>query len=48
MHKLSKKIDDCKTLEKNIPKIALNILYAKKYKYVQLILQKLSGNKRNK
>ena len=48
MNKLSEKIDDCKTLEKNIPEIALNISYAKKYKYVHLISQKLSGNKSNK
>ena len=35
------KMDDWKTFGKNNPTIALNILYLKKKKYVQLIYQKL-------
>ena len=42
------KTDDWKTFEKNNPTIALNTLYIKKKKYVQLIPQKLIQILKNK
>ena len=42
------KIDDWKTFEKNNPTIALNILYIKKSKYVQLIFQNITQTVKNK
>ena len=42
------KIDDWKTFEKNDPTIALNILYIKKSKYIQLIFQNITQTVKNK
>ena len=42
------KLDDWKTFEKNNPTIALNILYTKEKKIVQLIFQIITQPMKNK